>query len=214
VGDQQVRRRDPDRKARILEVSAELISKRGYHSVSLAEIGAAAGIVGSGVYRHFSGKQAILVELLAEAMARLSSGAAAITTEFTDDREALAALVRHHVQIAVRDRDVLRVYHGEIHNLGANDRRRLRREQRLYIEQWVSVASPLRPDLTDAEMRLTVHGAIQSILFHNLGLPEGQMVELLDRMAHDCLGVSTAGPTASRYPRRRESRAGGVLGAH
>lgn len=165
--------------------------------MSLADIGAAAGIVGSGIYRHFAGKQAILVELLAEVMDRLSSGAAAISAEFPDDQDALTALVRHHVQIAVRDRDVLRVYHAEIQNLGEEDRRRLRRAQRLYIEQWVSVASPLRRDLADAEVRLTVHaaiGAIQSILFHNLGLPEDRMVELLDRMAHECLGVPPAAP--------------------
>lgn len=193
--EQRVRRRDPERKGRILEVSAELISQRGYHAVSLADIGAAAGIVGSGIYRHFSSKQAILAELLAEVMQRLETGAADITARFPDDREALTALVRHHVKVAVQDRDVLRVYHTELPNLGEEDRRRLRRAQRRYIEQWVSVAAPLRRDLADAEVRLTAHaaiGAIQSILFHNLGLREERMVELLDGMAHDCLGVPAA----------------------
>jgi AcrR family transcriptional regulator len=202
VREQRVRRRDPERKARILEVSAELISKRGYHSVALADIGAAAGIVGSGIYRHFASKQAILVELLTDVMEKLESAATQITAEFPDDQEALTALVRQHVQVAVRDRHVLRVYHAEVQNLGEEDRRRLRRAQRLYIEQWVSVASPLRRDLADAEVRLTVHaaiGAIQSILFHNLGLPEDRMVELLDRMAHECLGVPPA-PNVGTWP--------------
>jgi hypothetical protein len=54
----------------------------------------------------------------------------------------------------------------------------------------------LRPDLADSEVRLTVHaaiGAIQSILFHNSGLPQPRLVELLDTMAHSCLGVPPAG---------------------
>ncbi|HVE24285.1 MAG TPA: hypothetical protein VNC22_02725, partial [Sporichthya sp.] len=70
-----------------------------------------------------------------------------------------------------------------------------RRAQRHYIEEWVAVVGPLRPDLTDAEVRLTVHaaiGAIQSILFHNLGVPTDRLVELLDQAAHACLGVPPA----------------------
>jgi len=195
VRQQSPRRRDPDRKARILEASAELIAARGYHSVSLADIGAAAGIVGSGVYRHFPSKSAILVELLTQVMDELEAAATGITAEFEDDREALTALVRHHVRVAVHDRRVLQVYHGEVQNLAEDNRRKLRRAQRHYIEEWVAVVGPLRPDLTDAEVRLTVHaaiGAIQSILFHNLGVPTDRLVELLDQAAHACLGVPPA----------------------
>lgn len=189
------RRRDPDRKARILEASAELIAARGYNAVSLADIGAVAGIVGSGVYRHFPSKSAILVELLTQVMDGLEAAATGIAAEFEDDREALTALVRHHVRVAVHDRQVLQVYHGEVQNLAEDNRRKLRRAQRHYIEEWVAVVGPLRPDLTDAEVRLTVHaaiGAIQSILFHNLGVPTDRLVELLDQAAHACLGVPPA----------------------
>ena len=48
------RRRDPDRQERILAAAAELAAGRGYHAVGLADIGAQAGIVGSGIYRHFA----------------------------------------------------------------------------------------------------------------------------------------------------------------
>jgi putative lipase involved disintegration of autophagic bodies len=88
------------------------------------------------------------------------------------------------------------VYHGETHNLAEDDLRRLRRMQRRYLEEWVSVLAPVRPDLADAEVRLTVHaaiGAIQSILFHNSGLPSKRLAELLEAAAHACLGVPPAG---------------------
>ena len=55
--------RDPDRRERILRAAAELIAQRGYLGVNLADIGTAAGIVGSGIYRHFDSKAAILVEM-------------------------------------------------------------------------------------------------------------------------------------------------------
>jgi hypothetical protein len=41
---------------------------------------------------------------------------------------------------------VLAVYHREVHNLPEDDRRRLLRTQRHYIEEWVHVLAPLRPD--------------------------------------------------------------------
>ena len=47
------RRRDPARKDRILAAAADLVARRGYHAVGMADIGAEAGIVGSGIYRHF-----------------------------------------------------------------------------------------------------------------------------------------------------------------
>ena len=57
--------------------------------------------------------------------------------------------------------------------LPEDERRRLRRAQRHYIEEWVHLLAPLRPDLTDGELRLAVHaaiGAIQSTLFFRSGL--------------------------------------------
>ena len=54
------RRRDPERRQRILTAAAGLVAERGYHEVAMSDIGAAAGIVGSGIYRHFDGKSAVL----------------------------------------------------------------------------------------------------------------------------------------------------------
>ena len=58
-----VRTRDPARKERILAAAADLVASSGYHAVSMADIGAAAGITGSGIYRHFASKSALLVAL-------------------------------------------------------------------------------------------------------------------------------------------------------
>jgi len=194
------RRRDPDRRARILTAAAELTARRGFHTVGMADIGAEAGIVGSGVYRHFDSKTAILVALLDRVMARLLDGSARIVSEAPDGRAALTALVEDHITVAISDRSVLAVYHREIHNLPEDDRNRLRREQRLYIEEWVHALAPLRRDLADGELRLAVHaavGAIQSTLFFRSGLPDDRLAALLSRIAHGCLGVEPAGAEPS-----------------
>jgi hypothetical protein len=104
-------------------------------------------------------------------------------------------LVRDHIEVALTDRDALAVYHREVRTLPEDERRRLSRAQRHYIEEWVHLLAPLRPDLADGEVRLAVHaaiGAIQSTLFFRSGLADDRLTELLAVMAHDCLGITPA----------------------
>jgi AcrR family transcriptional regulator len=187
------RQRDPERRERILAAAADLSTTRGFHSVGMAEIGAAAGIVGSGVYRHFSSKDAILVALLDAGMTRLQDGANAALADATDDRSAMRALVEDHVMVAIRHRSMLAAYHREVHTLPPESRRRLRRAQRHYVEDWVHTLAPLRRDLADGELRVAVHaavGAIQSTLFFHSGLDPDRLAVLLVQMAEGCLGLS------------------------
>src|ERR1700727_283696 len=191
----RARLRDPGRKQRILAAAAVLGARRGFHAISMADIGAEAGIVGSGIYRHFGSKASILVALLDQVMDRLMSRAAQIIAASDDDHQCLSDLVRDHIAVAQLDRTILMVYHRESHTLPAGDRRRLRRQQRLYIEEWVHLLAQLRPDLADGELRLAVHaaiGAIQSTLFFRSGLATDRLADLLDAMAHGCLGITPA----------------------
>lgn len=197
----RVRRRDPARRERILAASADLISRHGYHAVGLADIGTAAGIVSTGVYRHFPSKAAILAALLHRVMNLLGDTAGEIVANAPDDATAVSELVRHHVGVAIHERRILQVYHLEARSLPPEDLRRLRRAQRHYIEEWVAALAPLRPGLTDGEARVLVHaaiGAIQSILFHHSGLDRERLTTVLGEVAHACLGV-TPTPLVHHY---------------
>src|SRR5450755_1884840 len=191
-----VRVRDPGRRDKILAAAVELIARRGYHAVSLADIGAAAGIVGSGIYRHFTSKSAILVALLDQVMDRLLDNTASVVASGREDAQVLAALVQGQVAFAVDDRYLVRLYQREVHTLPETDRRRLRRLQRHYVEEWVHLLTELRPGLDDGQARALVHaaiGAIQSVASYDSGLPRQQQVDLLDRAARACL-TSGSGP--------------------
>jgi AcrR family transcriptional regulator len=184
--------RDPERKERILAAAADLFARNGYHSVSMAEIGAAAGITGSGIYRHFGSKSALVVALFDRVIDGLLADEREIVQEVSDLPGALRRLVAGQVEFAVADREVVQVYHREINNLPEEDRRRLRRKQRLYVEEWVHLLNELRPELTDTDARVIVHaaiGAIQSTLFHNSGLGGDQLRRLLTDAAWAVLGV-------------------------
>ena len=191
------RTRDPERKQRILASAASLGARRGFHVISMADIGSEAGIVGSGIYRHFDSKTSILVSMLDRVMDRLADRAAQIIATGGGPAVTLSDLVRDHITVAIEDRDVLAIYHMESHTLPADDRRRLRRSQRHYIEDWVHLLAPLRPDLADGELRLAVHaaiGAIQSTLFFRSGLAKDRLAGLLEIMAHGCLGTTAVPP--------------------
>lgn len=177
-----VRRRDPDRRERILEAAAELVAQRGYHDVGMADIGAAAGVTGSAIYRHFDNKSAVLVAMFDRVIDDLSRDAGEIVTSGEPPRTVLRRLVLGQIAFVIDDRTLAQVYHNEIPNLPADDRHRLRRKQRMYLEEWVHVLALLRPEVGDAELRALAHaaiGAIQSTLFYSSGLPREQLADLM-----------------------------------
>lgn len=200
-----VRTRDPDRRVRILRVAAGLLAERGFHQVSMSDIGGAAGIVGSGVYRHFESKSAVLVALLDEVMDRLLRTASDAGGSGRDERSVLADLVQGQVLFAVDDRPLLQLYQREVHSLPEADRRRLRRLQRHYLEEWVHVLTELRPELTDGVARALVHaaiGAVQSVATYDGGLPRDEVVAMLTRAAYACLGAQPGQTPLTRHPDR------------
>ena len=54
----------PSRRDQILATAAELFAARGFHGVSVADLGAACGISGPALYKHFPSKDAMLAEML------------------------------------------------------------------------------------------------------------------------------------------------------
>ena len=190
------RTRDPERKSRILLAASDLIGRKGFHAVSIAEIGNAAGITGSGVYRHFESKSAILVALFDQVIDDLIADEQRILDGDRDLPTALEELIEGQVEFVVGDRQLAQVYYNEINNLPDEDRRRLRRKQRLYLEEWVHLVNELREDLDDTEARVVVHaaiGAIQSPLFHNTGLADDRLRVLLTDSARDILDANRGG---------------------
>jgi AcrR family transcriptional regulator len=191
------RRRDPERRQRILTAAAELVAERGYHEVGMSDIGAAAGIVGSGIYRHFDGKSAVLVAMFDRVIDDLSRGAAEILSRGLEPAQALRELIAAHVRITLEDRTLMRVYHNEIASLPADDSRRLRRKQRIYIEEWVHILDVLRPEADDAVLRALVHagiGAVHSTLFYSSGLPADRLAKLMAAAAEATMFIPDVGP--------------------
>ena len=156
---QQVRRRS--RRDEILEIAVGLFATRGYHGVSMDDIGAAAGVTGPALYHHFAGKEAMLAAALIPVSEQLLAGGQARIAEAGEDPAvALAALVDFHVDFALANPAVIALHLHELDRLPEEPRRQIRRLQRLYVEEWVSTLTVLRGGaLSDGEARVLAHAA-------------------------------------------------------
>jgi AcrR family transcriptional regulator len=184
--------RDPARKARILDAAAVLIAQHGFLGVNLADIGTAAGIVGSGIYRHFDNKAAILVGLFDRVVDRLNTDAEAALQGCDDPVETLGALVRGQVRFTIDERQLCRVYLQESRNLPEGDQRRLRWKQRHYIDLWQDVLGAIQPDLSQPERQVLVHATISgmhSVLRFHSPLGEDELAAVMESVARHTLGL-------------------------
>jgi AcrR family transcriptional regulator len=153
-----VRRRS--RRDEILDIAVGLFAKRGYHGVSMDDIGAAAGVTGPALYHHFAGKEAMLVAALIPVSEGLLTGGLTRVTEHPDDpRGLLDSLIDFHVEFALANPAVIAMHMHELDRLPEEPRRAIRRLQRLYVEVWVQVLTTLRTDLVDDEARMIAHAA-------------------------------------------------------
>ena len=184
--------RDPERGAKILNAAVELFATRGFHAVAMSDIGQAAGIVGSGIYRHFDSKYAVLVALLDEVMVRLLTSADKIVAEHIDSTTTMRRLVETQIDFCLDHRRHVQLYRREIDALQADDSRRLRRMQRRYNEEWIATLLELRPDLDDTRARVLVHaaiGAIQSSVAYESGQSRDEQTRCLMAVAQNCLAT-------------------------
>jgi AcrR family transcriptional regulator len=148
------------RKEAILESAAQLFSQRGYPATGIDEIGEGAGITGPGVYRHFDNKGEVLGEVVRRAVERVVAGVADVVDEGTTDWEVLEGLVANMISSVLDDRVGWAVVVREQRHLDPEAQRGLNRAHRLHIEEWVHALSSARPDLTDGEVRVIIHGVL------------------------------------------------------
>ncbi len=148
-----------DRRQAILTAAATLFAQRGYAGVTIEDLGAAVGVSGPAVYRHFPGKAAVLAAILQGASRTLLDGAERVLGEASDPAATLRELIAFHVDFALGDADVILVQDRELEQLDLGARHEVRLLQRQYVEHWVDTLARLRPDRAETELRIRAHAA-------------------------------------------------------
>ncbi|PUB23420.1 TetR family transcriptional regulator [Promicromonospora sp. AC04] len=197
------------RRQQILSTAADLFAARGFHGVSMGDIGAAVGVSGPALYKHFAGKEDILGQCLLHASDQLLAGARELLSDggarsavgrpgdagadgaaATDAPDAaLVALIARHADFALDNPALIVIQEREWGALGTEARAQVRKHQLAYIEVWADALRPLRPDLDPAEARAAVQAAfgLLNSTPHSARIGRDTMRSLLTRMARAAL---------------------------
>jgi AcrR family transcriptional regulator len=180
-----------ERRQQILAIAAELFAQKGFHGVSISELGAACGFSGPALYRHFRSKDAVLAEMLVSISDELLTVGRRRVRDAGSPAQALRALVDWHVTFALEHQALIVVQDRDWAALPLEAREKVRGTQRKYVEVWVKQLRALHPDLAPKSARASVHatfGLLNSTP-HSAFLPPAEMRALLAGMAAKALDL-------------------------
>lgn len=146
----------------ILTESIRLFANRGFHEVTIEDIGYASGIPASAVYRHFPNKAAILEAALWRAADRTTTVISEALAVSHSPREALVELVRRYVELSCADAALIGVYESEFGHLRDSARIELRRRQRITVDEWATWVTRDR-EIGVPTARLLAHAALATV---------------------------------------------------
>ncbi len=177
--------RTVDRRSQILDVAAGLFAERGFHGVSVGDIGKAVGVSGPALYKHFDSKDAVLAEMLVAISERLLAEGRDRVAHADGADAALAALVDWHVEFALAQPSLIVVQDRDWQSLPTEARERVRSLQREYVDLWADQLRRRDPGLVIDRARAMAHAAFGLINStpHSSRLPEAAMRDLLAQMA-------------------------------
>jgi AcrR family transcriptional regulator len=131
-----------------------MFAEYGYHGVSTEDLGAAVGISGPAVYRHFASKDALLADLLIGISEELLQNGRVEVAGARSPADALERLVDKHLEFSLTEPNLIRVQDRDLASLSPADGRQVRRLQRSYVELWVD---QLVPPLDRDQARARAH---------------------------------------------------------
>lgn len=146
-----------DRRDKLIAAAERLVAERGFLAVRLEDIGAAVGVSGPAIYRHFPNKEALLVELLVGISTRLLAGAKSVVADAAGAQVALDGLIDFHLDFTLNESDLIRIQDRDLGHLPDPAKRQVRKAQRQYVEIWVGVLLQLGLADDESDARLMAH---------------------------------------------------------
>lgn len=181
------------RREELLAAAVRLFHERGFDNVSTDQLGAAVGISGPSVYRHFDSKAQLLAASLARSRERLWHEVEGAISAAAGPEEALAAGLAAYVGFARRNGDYLGAMLSETERLAPPDRRVAVDFRRDFLRTWVGLLRRVRPDQDAVAARIRVHALFSLVNDGVRNRPYNARPDLGDcllRLGRAVLGVS------------------------
>lgn len=154
------------RREELIVQAVRLFWESGYHGVTMEDIGAATGIAGPSVYKHFDGKADVLraaVRRLGERLLATVEGLGPVPDEPDRAAARVELLVSRYVGAVVANRGLVATFQTEAHNLPDRDRAEARRMVSAYARHWEAAVAAALPGRTDAEIRIRIYATFAVI---------------------------------------------------
>lgn len=145
------------RREELLVTAVRLFHERGFDNVSTDQLGAAVGIAGPSVYKHFDTKADLLAAALVRSRERLWHEVEGAIGVGRTPAEALAAGLRAYVDFARRNSHYLGAMLSETDRLAEPERKAAIDFRRHFLRTWVGLLQQIRPEYGNAEARIRVH---------------------------------------------------------
>lgn len=151
------------RQTELIRAASKLFAERGFHAVAISDISGQLGLSGPAFYRHFPSKEALLVAVLDDSITSHLEGVRELVGWASDPREAVQAIVAHHIEFVFDQTGNITTWRTDFGNLPEADRSRLRYLQRLYTDEWVRAVRRLHPALDADSARALCNAAIAAV---------------------------------------------------
>ncbi|TMU98135.1 MULTISPECIES: TetR/AcrR family transcriptional regulator [unclassified Streptomyces] len=153
---------DPTDRA-ILEAAARLYGTRGYHKVSMTELGQAVGMAGPSIYYRYNSKGTVLAAVLERANTRLFADASAVLGSATDTQTAMRDLLNSYARLVALEPHIVEALLSEILQLDDDERQPAADSRARYVKMWSCQLRKCYPHMTPTEAQVRVHAAMTII---------------------------------------------------
>jgi AcrR family transcriptional regulator len=173
------------RREMLIDAALALFHKFGYRNTSTTDVGAAAGISGPAVYRHFANKEELLTAVLDVSHRFMETSAAEVAG--LPPAEALDFLLGSFAAFCVQRPGLSMIWLEERRNLSDDVRERIGGGHQDYIWIWADTVAAVRPELSRAEAHVLAQlavGLMTSVTYLHLDPrhPEQVVPEGLERL--------------------------------
>ena len=157
------------RQEQIAQAALGVVERHGLRGLNVARVAKAVGVVPSGLYRHYAGKDGVLDTVLDLIAARINANVARARLNGTSALDRLHELLRRHAELVRRNSAIPRVVFSEemLHGRAAH-RRRMYEIIRGYLRQ---VEQLIREGQREGCIRAGVDPEAASVLFLGLLQP-------------------------------------------
>lgn len=173
------------RRSSIIAAAAELFATYGYPSTGMDQIGAAAGITGPAIYRHFSSKSAVLAAVFDGILDAVTARPDA-EPDAGDPAAALRGVVQVYAAAVAARRLLMAVFVREVHHLPPEQRFGLDERQRRLVREWRTLLTAVHPQWTGEVIRTCVHGCfgmLNSVGTSDARLDDEELTRVLTELA-------------------------------